>query len=71
MDYVVKMDGEKVRCFSGVRYESVLAWSKTHCHGEVSIIKLSDCGELPHASHRIYPDQSLPNLVYKPFASLS
>lgn len=71
MDYVVKMDGEKVRGFSGVRYESVLAWSRLHCHGKVEIIKLTECAELPHASQRIYPNQDMPKLVYKPFVSVN
>ena len=71
MTYVVKMDGEKVRSFTNISLEKVATWATLHCHGKIEITTLSECAELPHASHRIYPNQDLGKLVYKPFISLA
>ncbi len=70
MDYVVKMDGEKVRSFSGWNYDRIEAWAKLHCRGKIEIVMLKDCGRLPKASSRIFPNENLGKLVYKPFVSL-
>lgn len=69
-NYVVKMDGEKVRMFHNRDYDDVLDWAKVHCRGNFKIVALSDCGRLPSASSRIYPNESMPNLVYKPFVAV-
>ena len=72
MDYVVKMDGEKVRMFNGVDYDKVEEWANLHCRsGKVRIVSISDCGRLPKASSRVRPNLNMPDLVYKPFVSLS
>lgn len=68
-NYVLKLNGEKVRSFSNPVVAK--AWADKHCHeGEVEIISLVDCGRLPSASSRIYPNESMPNLVYKPFVAV-
>lgn len=71
MDYVVKMDGEKVRMFNGVDYNKVIEWARLHCRGKVQIVSMSDCGRLPKASSRVRPNLDMPELRYKPFVSLS
>lgn len=70
MTYVVKMDGMKVRTFDGLSLDKVEKWARTHCKGDVSIVSLAECGGLPRASQRIYPNEDLNKLVYKPFVSL-
>ena len=70
-NYMVKMDGMKVRMFHNCNYNDVEDWANEHCHeGEVEIISLVDCGRLPSASSRIYPNESMPDLVYKPFVAV-
>jgi len=69
--YLVKMDGEKVRSFDGWEYDDVKEWAEIHCHGKIDITTLSECAELPHASQRIFPNQDLGELVYKPFVALT
>lgn len=71
MVYVVKMDGEKVRSFSGVSLATVSTWATKHCRGKIEITELSECGGLPRASSRIYPNLDMSKLVYKPFVSLA
>lgn len=72
MDYVVKMDGEKVRMFRGLNYDNVAEWARLHCRsGKVEIVGLSDCGRLPKASSRVRPNLDMPELRYKPFVSLA
>lgn len=66
--YVVKMDGEKIRQFSDVTVAR--AWAKKHCRGKIEIVPLVACRELPRASSRIYPNEDLKSLVYKPFISV-
>lgn len=70
MDYVVKMDGEKVRVFQGVDIKVVRRWAEMHCRGKVKIVRLEDCGRLPEACGRMYPCLDLNKLVYKPFLSV-
>ena len=71
MVYVVKMNGEKVRSFDNVDLLVVRAWANKHCQGVVDICSLSECAELPRASSRIYPNEDLGKLTYKPFVSLA
>lgn len=72
MVYVVKMDGMKVRSFSNVSLEKVSEWAINHCHqGKIEIVELSECHGLPRASSRIYPNEDMKKLVYKPFVSLA
>ena len=72
MDYVVKMDGEKVRSFSNWDYDKVCEWAKLHCRGRVNIVRLKDCDRLPKASKmRFAPKLEMPDLRYKPFVSLT
>ena len=67
--YVVKMDGEKVRPFKDLR--TAKNWADIHCRGgKVEIVKLAECGELPRASSRIYPNEDMASLVYKPFVAV-
>lgn len=68
-NYVLKLNGEKIRSFTNPVVAN--AWAKKHCHsGNVEIVSLVDCGRLPRASSRIYPNESMPDLVYKPFVSV-
>ena len=67
--FVVKMDGEKVRVFMDRKVAK--AWAKKHCRGKVEILPLIDCGRLPSASSRIRPNEDLKKLVYRPFISLA
>ena len=69
--YVVRMNGMKVRSFTGVSLLVVSTWAKKHCKGKVEIKELSECKELPHASSRIYPNLDSAPLTYKPFISLT
>lgn len=72
MEYVVKMDGMKVRSFSGISLERVSKWAVEHCHhGKIEIIGLSECKELPRACGRMYPNEDMKKLVYKPFGALA
>lgn len=71
MDYIVKMDGEKVRSFSNIKLEIVTDWAIRHCRGKIEIIELLECSKLPRASSRIYPNEQMPDLRYKPFVSLA
>lgn len=66
--YVVKMDGQKVRMFD----DAVIAgaWAARHCRGKIEVVPLVDCGRLPEACGRLYPDLSMPKLVYKPFEAV-
>lgn len=68
--YVVKMDGMKVRTFSGVPLEKVERWANLHCSGKVEIVSLYEYKGLPRASSRIYPNENLAPLVYKPFVAI-
>lgn len=69
MEYVVKMDGMKVRSFSGISLERVSRWAVEHCHyGKIEIIGLSECKELPQACGRMYPNEDMGKL---PFAALA
>lgn len=68
-DYVIKMDGMKVRAFSNAVVAA--AWARKHCHeGKVEVVHLKDCGRLPKACGKMYPDLSMPGLVYKPFEAV-
>lgn len=66
--YVVKMNGEKVRQFNNMMVART--WALKHCHGKIEIMSLADCGGLPKASSRIYPNEDMPSLVYKPFVAV-
>ena len=66
--YVVKMDGHRVRQFKNKNV--ACRWAAKHCHGQIEIVSLSECSGLPQASRRIFPNEDMPNLVYKPFISL-
>lgn len=70
MDYVVKMDGMKIRMFK----DPVMAkaWAKKHCHGKVEIVGLKDCGRLPRACGKMFPNLEMngKGLVYKPFVDV-
>ena len=68
--YVVKMDGMKVRSFDNLLVAN--AWAKKHCRsGNIEIVKLTDCGRLPGASSRRYPNEDLGSLVYRPFQNVN
>lgn len=69
MVYVVKMNGEKVRSFNNLLVAN--AWAKKHCHGKIEIVNLSECSGLPRASSRIYPNEDLGVLTYKPFIAVN
>ena len=71
MDYIVKMDGMKVRAFYGWEHDDVVEWAENHCHGQFEVVGLKECDRLPSASGRIYPNEDLVRLVYKPFVSLA
>lgn len=66
--YVVKMNGEKVRQFGNLMMARV--WAEKHCHGKIEVVSLVECGGLPKASSRIYPNEDMPKLVYKPFVAV-
>lgn len=70
MDYMVKMDGMKVRMFHNRDYDDVLDWAEAHCRGNFKIVKYVECRGLPRAYKPIKPNLDMPNLVYKPFVSL-
>lgn len=67
--YVVKMDGEKVRVFDNRLM--AYAWARKHCSSEWSVVSLVDCGRLPDAARRRYPNENLDSFVYKPYTSLN
>ena len=70
MDYVVWMDGEKVRSFSGRPLDYVQKWAKLYCKGSnVRITTMSSC-PLPRASRIVKPNLDMPDLRYKPFVSM-
>jgi hypothetical protein len=75
VEYIVKMDGMTVRQFTvrtDKEYLVMLAWARKHCRsGKIEIAKLKDCGRLPRAVGKMYPNLDSPNLVYKPFMSLT
>lgn len=66
--YVVRMNGQKVRMFKDARIAS--AWAAKHCHGRVEVTTLTECKELPRACGKMYPNEDMPGLVYKPFAAV-
>lgn len=66
--YVVRMNGQKVRMFSNPVIAS--AWANKHCHGRIEITELTECKELPRACGRMYPNEDLGKLVYRPFAQV-
>ena len=68
--YVVKMNSEKVRLFSGVTLDKVSEWARLHCRGKVEIVELTECG-LPRACSRMYPNEDMPELRHRPFVSLA
>lgn len=74
MEYVVKMDGMKVRKWivnSDKDLELMKRWAERHCRGKkVGYVKLTDCGRLPKACGKLYPDLSMSKLVYKPFVGV-
>ena len=72
MSYVVKMDGEKVRFFSGWDYDKISQWAKIHCHSKkIEIVGLVE-GKLPKAGNpHLKPCLDSRHLVYRPFVALT
>ena len=66
---VLRMNGEKVRTFNNSTEAKV--WAKKHCHGNISIVYLTECSGLPKASSRIYPNEDIGKLTYRPFVALT
>lgn len=66
MDYVVKLEGQTVRCFQNKTREEVERWQSRYCKHGV-IVELVSQNALPKASGRIYPNEDMSNLVYRPF----
>lgn len=65
--YVVKMNGMKVRDFDDIIGARAFI---RHCHGNVKIVRMAECKELPRACGKMYPNEDMPGLVYKPFAAV-
>jgi len=69
MQYIVKMDGEKIRSFN-TKLEAA-AWARKHCKsGKVEIVSLAMCKELPRASSKVRVNLDMPDLRYKPFVQI-
>lgn len=67
--YILKADGVKVQMFENKLVAS--AWARRHCKyaKKVEIVSLTEC-EMPRAEKPIRPILDMPDLRYKPFASL-
>ena len=65
MNYVVKVDDEKVRMFCDLMTARV--WAKKYCRGKVTIVPLCEA-PLPRAENRRFHPNL--DLRYKPFVSL-
>lgn len=70
MNYVIKMDGEKIRLFND--RDKAVRWARLYCHSDkVTIVAMRECNGLPRASKPIHPNLDTPELRYKPFVSLA
>lgn len=69
MNYVVKMDGMKVRGDFD-NYDKACEWAEAHCRGSWEVVGMTECGQ-PRACTPIRPNEDLPELRYKPFVSLA
>lgn len=66
--YLVKVDGCTIRMFKDPMKAKM--WAKKYCHDGYTITGLVE-RDLPRANNFIFPNEDMPDLVYKPFMSVN